>query len=147
MIHKDEYYPWLDGDELASIYDREGWDKKKLYMFFDFLKRINSYDSFECWADTSCEEKMNAISCGEDAPFFSVFDIGKGEPSSFTLFDGKSETSNKVAKVTIIERQVNEISIEIGRKSVEKCVCSDDLRGILEMIADKLLSIQKEADD
>lgn len=147
MISKDEYYPFIDSEGLASIYEREGWDKRKLMQLFDFLKRINSLDTFECWADTGCVGKMNVLGCGSKTSFISIFDIGEGEPSGFTLFDGKSETIDMVAKVTVVERQVNEISIAMGNKSINKCICSDELQGVLEMIADGLLNIQEKCNE
>jgi hypothetical protein len=140
MIGKDEYYPFIEGDGLVSIYDREGWDKKKLLMLFDFLKQVNSFDTFECWADTSQEGRMNVLSCGPDSPFVAAFDIGEGEPCSFTLFDEKAQSIVEAAKVVIVERPAYEISISSGSKSMKRKASPEELRDILSILADRLLS-------
>ena len=146
MVNKDEYYPFIDGGGLESIYEREGWDKKRLHLLFDFLKRLNSFDTFECWADTGIEGRMNVLSCGADTPFLSIFDIGEGEPSSVTLFDARASCIDEVAKVTIIEKQLFDISIRAGSKLVKGCLDLDELRSTLDTFADGLLAIQEEDD-
>lgn len=144
MVNKDEYYPFINGDGLVSIYDREGWDKKRLHLVFGLLKKLNSFDTFECWADTSREEKMNVLGGGDSTPFHSVFDIGEGEPSSLSLYDARASGIDEVATISIIEKQLFEISIKAGSKSIKGRLNSNELSRTLDTFADGLLAIHKE---